>query len=72
MQTNSNECHMSLHTYRIMTVSQSTFSKTCCMCQNRGTLMSEKDSVGNVHHTQQVMDLLSFSYMLQPPEQMLL
>jgi hypothetical protein len=41
------------------------------MCQDRGTLMSEKQSVGNVHHTQQVMDLLSFSYLMQPTEQML-
>jgi len=30
----------------------------------------KKLSVGNVHHTQQRMDLLSFSYLMQPPEQM--
>jgi len=57
MQTNSDKHHMSLHTYRIMTVSQNTFSKTCFMCQDSGTLMQEKHSlmlsVGMVHHTQQ-------------------
>jgi hypothetical protein len=65
---------MSLRIYR-MTVSQNTFSKSCSMFQDRGTLMSEKHSrmlsAGNVHRIQQVMDLLSFSYLMQPSEQML-
>jgi len=56
-QTNYNKHHMSLHTYRIMTLSQHTFSKTCFVCQDKGTLMSGKYSLmlsgGNVHHTQQ-------------------
>jgi hypothetical protein len=54
MQNNSNKQDKSLYTYRIMTVSQNVFSKTCSMCQDRGTLMPEKHSlmlsVGNVHH----------------------
>jgi len=57
MQTNSNKHHMSLHTYRIMTVSQNTFPETCSVCQYRSILMPEKQSlmlsVGKVHHTQQ-------------------
>jgi hypothetical protein len=55
MQTNANKQDMSSHIYRIMTVSQNTFSKTCSMCQDRSKLMPEKQSimlsVGNVHHT---------------------
>jgi hypothetical protein len=35
MHTNSNKHHMSLHTYRIMTVSQHTFSKTCSVSRQR-------------------------------------
>jgi hypothetical protein len=75
MQTNSDKQDMSLHSYMIMTVSQNTLSKTCSMCQYRSTLMPQKQSlmlsVGNVRHTQQKMDLLPFSRLMQPPEQML-
>jgi len=57
MQTNANKQDMSLHIYRIMTVSQNTFSKTSSVCQDRSTLMQEKQSLmlsaGNVHYTQQ-------------------
>jgi hypothetical protein len=44
------------------------------MSQDKVTLMSQNQSLmlsaGNVHYTQQWMDLLSFSYLMQLPEQM--
>jgi hypothetical protein len=56
VQTNSDKQDMSLHTYRIITVSQNTLSKYV-LCQYRRTLMPEKQSLmlslGNVRHTQQ-------------------